>query len=347
MAYYNPLVSSCLSSFEVLELERFVDFYFDFTHGFSNLPTEANEVWCLISEGSSWVTYLGKYNEEKTKVTIGIDELNARVAQIKRETGKKLSKCTGENAEDFIALTLSTIDLDGYIPGGMLNFMNEESSASYLKLKKRIDSKLSAGTVKRQDWEDLVNISCCFYSEVNCVYDAHRDILSDIPHIAAIFKNKKIKLSNGEYDYKRINSVCKKELAQDKKHSILIVARMIDKLLALETGASEPTPTNVEIGNHLESLVANLYRKLGYTVTETPATSDFGIDLIAKSNSGLVGIQCKNYLGNVGVDAVMQAHSGALYYDCKNSVVVASNGFTKAAYQMANKLNVELLVLTE
>jgi restriction system protein len=121
---------------------------------------------------------------------------------------------------------------------------------------------------------------------------------------------------------------------------------MIDKILSQESGTNEPTQTSVEIGNHLESQVADLYRKLGYGITETPATNDFGIDLIARSNSGLVGIQCKNYTDNVGVEAVMQAHSGALYYDCKSSVVVASSGFTKAAYEMANKLNVELLVLT-
>jgi hypothetical protein len=82
----------------------------------------------------------------------------------------------------------------------MLSFMDEESSASYFKLKKRIDSRLSASTAKRQDREDLVDISSKFYSEINKVYWVHEDIFSDIPHINTIFRNKQIRLVNGEYD---------------------------------------------------------------------------------------------------------------------------------------------------
>lgn len=120
---------------------------------------------------------------------------------------------------------------------------------------------------------------------------------------------------------------------------------MVAKIIEKTKNESYVSSNTSEIGVQFEEKVADLYRKLGYRVSFTPSSGDYGVDLIAESNNMRIGIQCKNHGGNIGVDAVMQANSGALYYDCKNSVVAAPVGFTKRAYEMAGKLNVELLII--
>lgn len=105
------------------------------------------------------------------------------------------------------------------------------------------------------------------------------------------------------------------------------------------------SPSNHDVGMAFEDYVAKLYSSLGYMVSKTPASGDFGIDLVIKSGCESTAMQLKHYDGSVGVDAVMQAFSGAKYYDCKQAAVLCTSEFTDAAYDMAEKLGVELRVI--
>ena len=54
------------------------------------------------------------------------------------------------------------------------------------------------------------------------------------------------------------------------------------------------------------------------------------------------GIQCKYYSHPVGNKAIQEAYAGADFYDCDAAMVMTNNTFTRAARELAEKLEVEL-----
>jgi HJR/Mrr/RecB family endonuclease len=96
-------------------------------------------------------------------------------------------------------------------------------------------------------------------------------------------------------------------------------------------------------GTEFERHVAELYRRMGYTVALTKASGDQGVDVIATSGAERLGIQCKQYAGSVGNDAVQQAYAGARFYNCTKAVVICTAGFTNSAKALAQRTDVALV----
>ena len=93
-----------------------------------------------------------------------------------------------------------------------------------------------------------------------------------------------------------------------------------------------------------ENFIAVLYEKMGYSCQLTPASGDYGIDILANKGEIRLGIQVKQYTNEVGVKAVQEVASGMMFYDCDYGCVVTSaTNFTKAAYKMAEKLGIRLI----
>lgn len=88
-------------------------------------------------------------------------------------------------------------------------------------------------------------------------------------------------------------------------------------------------------GREFEKYVAARIRNMGWKVSATPATGDFGVDLIAERNEESVAIQCKRRAKPVGVSAVQQVVAGALHHRCGSSAVVSNQEFTAAAKELA------------
>ena len=96
-------------------------------------------------------------------------------------------------------------------------------------------------------------------------------------------------------------------------------------------------------GDEFESFCANLLEKNGFThIKQTPASHDFGCDIIAHKDGITYGIQCKGYSTPVGVSAVQQAYAGKDFYDCMVGVVMTNNVYTLPAIEAASKLKVVL-----
>lgn len=89
-------------------------------------------------------------------------------------------------------------------------------------------------------------------------------------------------------------------------------------------------------GREFEKYVAARVRQMGWDVSATPATRDFGVDLIAERGSECVAIQCKRHARPVGVSAVQQVVAGALHHRCSASAVVSNQEFTTAARELAS-----------
>jgi restriction system protein len=89
-------------------------------------------------------------------------------------------------------------------------------------------------------------------------------------------------------------------------------------------------------GREFEKYVAARVRQMGWEVSVTPATRDFGVDLIAERGGECVAIQCKRLARPVGVSAVQQVVAGALHHRCSASAVVSNQEFTTAARELAS-----------
>lgn len=89
-------------------------------------------------------------------------------------------------------------------------------------------------------------------------------------------------------------------------------------------------------GIEFEKYMSKLLPKLGYkNVKLTPASNDYGIDLIAEKDDVKFAIQCKHYKGKVSNSSIQEANSGKQYYHCHVGVVVTNSYFTYNAKELA------------
>lgn len=90
-------------------------------------------------------------------------------------------------------------------------------------------------------------------------------------------------------------------------------------------------------GREFEDYVAVILEGCGYEIEEmTPATNDYGADIIALAGEERMAIQCKRYARPVGVKAVQEVISAMKHYDCEAAIVITNNKFTKQAYTLAD-----------
>ena len=88
-------------------------------------------------------------------------------------------------------------------------------------------------------------------------------------------------------------------------------------------------------GTEFEDYVAARMQRAGWQITFTPASGDYGVDLIAGKDDKSVAVQCKRLGKPVGIAAVQQVVSGARHHDCTKSIVVSNQEFTDAAKRLA------------
>ncbi len=97
-------------------------------------------------------------------------------------------------------------------------------------------------------------------------------------------------------------------------------------------------------GIQFEEYFAAVLRGLGYQVTMTKTTGDFGVDLVATRDGKRTAVQCKRKRGGaVGAAAVQQVVAGAPMHGCSATMVVTNNLFTRAARQLAVVHDCELV----
>lgn len=182
-----------------------------------------------------------------------------------------------------------------------------------------------------------------FCYEIDHFETALQSIVPNRDSIIKVFSTQNIRYATGELNFDKIFKVMKSQFGEPYKGFIAYKGVIIERLLN-QSVKVVAKPNSTAVGLSLEKAVLKLYRVIGYAVSETSATGDFGIDILAQSNTEKIGIQCKNYAATVGVEAVMQAHSGGHYYGCTRFIVYSASGFTSAALEMASKLKVELLI---
>ncbi len=96
-------------------------------------------------------------------------------------------------------------------------------------------------------------------------------------------------------------------------------------------------------GLEFEKVVGSIYKSMGFTVTFTPTSGDYGVDVIAEREGEKIAIQAKRYSKPVGVSAVQEVASGAIFYKADKAVVISNTEFTENAKKLAQQLKVQLI----
>lgn len=95
-------------------------------------------------------------------------------------------------------------------------------------------------------------------------------------------------------------------------------------------------------GNDFEQFCALVLQGNGYATRVTPASGDFGVDIIAEQSGITYAIQCKCYSSDIGVDAVYQVAGGMKYYHANLGIVLTNRYFTRQAQELASGIGVVL-----
>lgn len=90
-------------------------------------------------------------------------------------------------------------------------------------------------------------------------------------------------------------------------------------------------------GLDFESYCAMVLAKKGFThIMVTPASGDFGADLIAQDKKGLRWVfQCKRYSGRVGNSAIQEVVAAKAHYQADRAGVMTNSRLTEKAKQLA------------
>ena len=99
--------------------------------------------------------------------------------------------------------------------------------------------------------------------------------------------------------------------------------------------------------NEFESLITNLFEKMGLETRLTQASRDGGIDCVAYDPRPVLGgkvvIQAKRYKNTVGVSAVRDLFGAVHNEGTSKGILVTTSGYGKAAFEFAEGKPLELL----
>ncbi len=93
--------------------------------------------------------------------------------------------------------------------------------------------------------------------------------------------------------------------------------------------------TDVHTGEEFEEYVKNELVRIGITANTTPASNDYGADLIIEYRNHRIAAQCKYYSSPVGISAVQEIIAALSYYHCEKGMVITNSIYTQQAENLA------------
>ncbi|MEH7886662.1 restriction endonuclease [Bacillus sp. JJ1609] len=96
-------------------------------------------------------------------------------------------------------------------------------------------------------------------------------------------------------------------------------------------------------GRKFEEYLQALLKVRGYSVILTPASGDYGADLILTAKGKKIVVQAKRYKKKVGVKAVQEVASAKSHYQADECWVITNSYFTEQAKKLAQSNQVMLI----
>ena len=107
-------------------------------------------------------------------------------------------------------------------------------------------------------------------------------------------------------------------------------------------GRSDLATMDLLDGVSFEVRLAKLFHDLGYHVTMTPGSHDFGADLVGERRGERIVVQAKRLGAQVGIAAVQEVAGARMHYRATRAIVVTNQTFTASARELAISNGVEL-----
>lgn len=128
---------------------------------------------------------------------------------------------------------------------------------------------------------------------------------------------------------------------------IAIVRALINFAALVKWNSTNIEWNDIDImeGVEFESLVANALRDNGFhSIHMTPASGDYGVDIVAYKRSDKYVFQCKRYNPgkSIGIRPIQEAYTGKLHYGADVAIVVTNLYFSKNAQILARETGVVL-----
>jgi len=115
---------------------------------------------------------------------------------------------------------------------------------------------------------------------------------------------------------------------------------LIDELQSKNIDIDEINTLN---GKDFENLIISNFNNLGFLATNTPATGDFGADIIVETDNGTrIIVQCKRFKNKVNLKAVQEVVGAISHYQGDIGIVITNNEFLNSAKKLADSNDVEL-----
>lgn len=113
-------------------------------------------------------------------------------------------------------------------------------------------------------------------------------------------------------------------------------------------GQLDDRPNLMELSpKEFESLISNLFEKMGLDTRQTQATRDGGVDCVAYDPRPIFGgkviIQAKRYKNTVGVSAVRDLFGTMQNEGASKGILVTTSGYGKSSFEFADGKPLELL----
>lgn len=126
----------------------------------------------------------------------------------------------------------------------------------------------------------------------------------------------------------------------------MVDSRFVEEADVIST--LDTRPNLMELSpSEFESLITNLFQKMGLEAKQTQASRDGGVDCVAFDPrpifGGKVVIQAKRYKNTVGVGAVRDLYGTLQNEGASKGILVTTSGYGKAAFEFAQGKPIELL----
>lgn len=95
-------------------------------------------------------------------------------------------------------------------------------------------------------------------------------------------------------------------------------------------------------GEEFERYLKNLFEQMGYRVSLTKKSKDYGVDLILEKHKKQTIVQAKCYSHTVGISAIQEIISARKHYNIFDAIVITNNTFSKEAQLLADENKVML-----
>ncbi len=126
----------------------------------------------------------------------------------------------------------------------------------------------------------------------------------------------------------------------------MVDRRFIDKTDILSDLESRPNLADMT-PSEFETLMTNLFEKMGLETRLTQASRDGGVDCVAWDMRPVIGgkvvIQAKRYRNTVGVSAVRDLYGTMMNEGAAKGILVATSGYGETAYEFVKNKPLELI----